>query len=340
MTSCFARKARFALIAAFPVVLGASVPVADGTTYEFVVKSQSTQTGNKETVTMRGRSTFAGDDARVEILSNSVAGAEGMFGGKGSYFLVLDGGQKMLLVDPSQRSYMSWDMARMFAGMGKAVNAIGGLVKMQMSDIRIDAQDMGAGETIQGYSTRHVRMIQNYTVSAKMFGRTSTTRTETTTDYHFAPALAKMTNPFVSNSQTMAMMSQLDMFNNPDYQRQMAAANAKLQRGVPLKMVARTVSTDSKGKQDVSVVTTEMVNFSKANVPKSTFAIPSGYAQVEMPNMGAALAGGAGANAKPGFNADSVVGDAKQGIKEGLKEGVKEGAKEATKAKLRGIFKR
>jgi len=347
MLSRFARPVRFGAVAAFPFVLAASVPVADGTTYEFVMKTQSTQTGNKETVSMRGRGTYAGDNARLDILDASVAGGSDAFVGKGTYFLVLDGGKKMLLVDPAQKSYMAWDMANMFAGMSKAVNAIGGLVKMQMSDIKIEAQDMGAGQTIQGYSTKHVRMVQNYTMSAKMFGRTSTSRTETTTDYYFSPALRNVANPFVSNSQAMAMLSQMDMFNNPDYKRQMTAANAKLQQGVPLKTVARTVTTDEKGKQQTTISTTEMVNFSKTNVPSSTFVVPAGFALVEMPSMGAAMAGAGSAGSgntassnRPGFNADSVAAEAKQGVKEGLKESVKDGAKEATKAKLRGIFKR
>ncbi len=335
MLDHFPRPARLAAVLALPFVVAAAFPVADGTTYEFIVKSQSAQTGNKETVTMRGRGTVAGNDARLDILDASVAGSSGAFGGKGSYFLVLDGGAKMLLVDPSQKSYMAWDMASMFAGMSKVVNAVGGLVKMEMSDIRIDAQDMGAGPKIQGYSTNHVRMTQNYTISAKVFGRSSKTRSETTTDYHFAPALRSLSNPFVSNSQAMAMLSQMDMFNNPDYKRQMTAANAKIQYGVPLKSVSRTVSTDDRGKQQVSLVTSEMVNFAKSNVPSSTFTVPAGYQMIQMANPGATAS-----NGKPGFNADSVAAEAKQGAKEGLKEGVKEGAKEATKAKLRGIFKR
>ena len=347
MRTWFSRPARFAAAAALPFVFTAAapVPVADGVTYEFIMKSQSAQTGNKETVSMRGRGTVSGDAARIDILDASVAGGSDAFGAKGSYFLVLDGGKKMLLVDPNQKSYAAWDMASAFAAIGKVMNVVGGLVKLEMSDIKIDAQNMGAGETIEGYKTNHVRMVQNYSMSAKMFGRTSKSRSETTTDYYFAPELKNVSNPFVSNSQAMAMMSQMDMFNNPDYKRQMAAANAKIQYGVPLKSVTKTVTTDDKGKQQTSTVTTEMVNFKKGNIPASTFAIPTGYAMVEMPNLNANTAGGPGAKTAgntetPGINADSIAAAAKQGALEGAKEGMKEGAKEATKAKLRGIFKR
>jgi hypothetical protein len=348
MSTALKRTARFMSVAALPFVFMAAQPVTDGMTYEFVMKANNKTTGNKEQVTMRGRGTYAGDDAKIEILeASSSTGGQEAFGGKGTYFIVKDGGQVMYLVVPKDKQYMKWDMMSMMAGMSKVVNAMGSLVKMQMSDVKIDAQDLGAGETVQGYPTRHIRMVQNYTVSASVFGKKSTTKSESTVDYYFAPTL-KIANPFVTNSQQMAMMSQFDMFNNPDYKSQMAAANAKLPKnGVPLKMITTTVSTDDKGKKETSTAVMEMVNFKAANVPSSEFAIPSGYTEIQMPNLSGAMSanGGAGAGAgtdanKPGYNVDSVAADAKQGAKEGVKESVKEGTKDAVKGKLKGIFKK
>lgn len=341
MSTRLSRRVRFAAVAAIPLVFAAAMPVADGMSYEFVMKSQSKATGNKETVTLRGRGTYAGDDAKLEILDASAStGGSEVFGGKGSYFIVKDGGKEMLLVDPGQKQYMKWDIANMFAGMSKVLNAVGGLVKMQISDVKIDAQDLGAGPTVQGYPTRHIRMIQNYTVSASVFGKTSKSRSEATTDYYFAPSL-KIANPFVSNSQQMAMMAQFDMFKNPDYQSQMAAANAKLPKNaVPLKMVTNTVTTDEKGKQETAVTTMEMVNFKATSIPASAFAVPADYKMIEMPSLDAQMAGQNKDPNAPGFNADSIGAAAKQGVKEGITEGVKEGTKEAAKKKLKGIFKR
>lgn len=351
MRSILTRPARFAAVAALPFLVAAALPVTDGMSYEFVMKSQSKATGNKETVTLHGRGTYAGDDAKLEILDASAnTGGEETFGGKGTYFIVKDGGKEMLLVDPTQKSYMKWDIANMFAGMSKVINAVGGLVKMQISDVKIDAQDLGAGESVQGYPTRHIRMVQNYTVSASMLGRSSKSRSETTTDYYFAPSL-RIANPFVSNSQQMAMMSQFDMFKNPDYQSQLAAANAKLPKtGVPLRTVTKTVTTDEKGKQETSITTMEMVNFKATSVPASVFAIPSDYKMIEMPALNASMsangsAGASGSNGGKGFTADSIAAAAKQGAKEGATEGAKDEAKNAAKdaaagaaKKIKGIF--
>jgi len=345
MPTRFLRPARFVSLAALPLVFAAALPVADGMSYEFIMKNQSSQTGNKETVTLRGRGTYSGDDARIEILDASAnTGGTEMFGGKGAYFIVRNGGQEMLLVNPAEKAYMKWDIATMFAGMSKVMNAVGGLVKMQMSDIKIDAQDMGAGETVQGYPTRHIRMVQNYTINASMFGRSTKSRSETTTDYYYAPSL-KVANPFVSNSAAMAMMAQMDMFNNPEYKSQMASANAKLPKsGIPVKTVTKAVTIDEKGKQEVMISTMEMVNFKRENIPASTYAIPDGYQMIEMPKLDANMAAGADGKGKtasgPVLNADSVANAAKQGAAEGVKETVKAGAKDAATKKLKGIFKR
>jgi hypothetical protein len=344
MHNRLSRATRFAAAAAVPFVFAAAMPVADGMSYEFVMRSTGKATGNKETVTMRGRGVYSGDDAKIEILeAASQAGGREAFGGNGSYFIVKDGGKEMLLVVPKEKQYMKWDLAAMMSGMGKVVNAVGGLVKLQMSDVSIDAQDLGAGETVQGYPTRHIRMTQKYTVSASMFGKTSKTRSEATTDYYFAPSL-RIANPFVSNSQQMAMLNQFDMFKNSDYQSQLAAAQAKLPKnGVPLKTVTTTISTDEKGKQETSTTIMEMVNFKSANIPKSEFSVPSDYKMVEMPNFNTMSAGGnasaEGENASA-MNVDSAAAAAKAGANDAVKDAAKEGAKQAATKKLKGIFKR
>lgn len=341
----FRPSARYALIAALPLIFGAATPLAPGMSYDFVMKTQGKQTGGKDKITMSGRGMYAGDEAKIEITEAAASsGGEEVFGGKGAYFIVKGGGKEMYLVNPSEKTYAKWDIATMFAGMSKMVNAVGGLVKMQMSDIRIDAQDMGAGETVQGYATRHIRMTQNYTMSVSMFGRKSVSRNESTTDYYIAPAL-KIANPFVSNSNQMAMISQLDTFNNPDYKNQMMAANAKIPKsGVPLRTITTSVVTDSKGKAETSVTTMEMLNFKASNISPREFAIPSEYKLIEMPSVGQGLAGNTATNGDKtkgeGFNADSVAAAAKEGAKEGIKDAARDEARKATAKKLKGIFKR
>jgi hypothetical protein len=214
---------------------------------------------------------------------------------------------------------------------------------MQMSDIHIDAQDVGSGPAIQGYPTHHMRMVQNYTMTASVFGRSSKTTTATTTDYYLSPTL-KIANPFTRNSEQLA--GAMDIFNNPDFKTQMMAAQAKMPKGaIPLKTVTTSVSTDSKGKAETTISTMEMTNFKAADIPRSAFAIPSDYALVQMPNMNVAGSGdgadaGKGTAAQgPALNADSIAAAAKAGAADGAKNAVKDAAKDAAGKKLRGIFK-
>jgi hypothetical protein len=344
MNTVLIRSSRLAVVAALPLLVAARplpAPVIGGTTYEFVVRARTAQGGDKESVMMRGRGAFAGSDGRIEILETASPAGSEVFGGKGSYFLV-HAGRKMILVDPTNKQYMEWDMANMLAGMSKMVNAMGGLMKFELSDIKIESHNLGAGENLQGYPTVHYQMIENYTMNVKIFGRGSKSHNETTIDYYFAPSL-NLANPFMSNSRAMAQS--FDLFNNPDYKAQMTAAQARIQWGVPLKTVVKTVSTDDKGKQQVSTVISEMINFHHTDLPSSMFAIPADYKQIEMPKLDANVAAGgsgdAAGGAKPAdINADSISKAAKDSAKAGVKDAAKEAAKEAGKQKLRGIFKR
>lgn len=320
--------ATVAAVASLPLLAAAMPGTIGGTSYEFTVRSQNTQSGNRESVIMKGRGMFAGDNARLEILDASGSGGGDMFGSRGSYFLLLDGGKKMLLVDPAQKSYMEWDMESMLAGMNKMMGALGGLVRMEMSDVKIEAQGMGSGGVVNGYSTQHVRLIQNYTMNAKVMGRSSTSRVETTTDYYFAPELRALVNPFVQNSGAFTAMG--NMFNDPEYKRQMEVAQAKL-TGVPVKTVARSVTTQPDGKQETSIVTTEMTGFQNTDIAAATFAVPSGFQVVEMPRFDVPAIGG---------NADGEggesIGDA---VREGAAEGAREGAKDATRDAVKDAAK-
>ncbi len=344
MITVFPRPSRLALVATLPLMLAArplAAPLAGGTTYEFIVHSQSDRTGNKESVMLRGKGTFAGSDGRIDILETAMQGNSTMFGGKGSYFLTLDGGKKMMMVDPANKQYMEWDAASMFAGMSKMMNAMGGMVKMEMSDVKIESHNLGAGEILQGYKTVHYQMVQNFTVNVKVFGRSSKSRNESTTDYYFAPALKGLANPFVSNGQAWAQLG--DMYNNPDYKSQMDAARSRIEFGVPLKTVVKTVRTDDKGKAEASVVTSEMLNFHNTDVPASTFHIPEGYTLVQMPKLDGNMAAGGAAGGNdsssaatmPDINTDSASAAAKKAAADAAKAA----AKEAAKSKLRGIFK-
>jgi hypothetical protein len=321
-----------ALAAALPVIVAAKFPTDPGTTYEFTVRSQTSQTGNRESVVMKGKGTFSGENAKIEILDAPSGGDEGLFGARGSYFLALDGGKKMLLVDPSKKTYMEWDLQSMLSGMTQMMGALGGMMRMEMKDVSIQAQEMGSGGTVNGHATNHVRITETYTISARVLGRSSTSKVETTTDYYVAPSL-KVANPFMQSTQAFGAMG--DMFNNPDYQRQAQAAYAKV-KGVPVKTVTRSVTTQADGKQEISLTTAEMSGFQTVNVAASTFAVPTGFQAIEMPKFDMPATAGAGAEADA-QGGPSIGEAAREGAAEGAREATKEAAKDAVKGAIGGL---
>lgn len=327
---------------ALPVALFATPALEAGFTYDFRVSSASTQGDQtKELTVMAGRGQVAGDKARVDLSEAKNGGP--MFTGKGGYVMVKDGGATMYMVDPAEKQYYSFNMEQMFAGLGSTLKMMGGMVKMTMTDVKIDVQDLGAGERIQGYPTRHVRQTQSHTISVSVLGRKSSTTSADTTEMWIAPELKHVGNPFLQMGGAAAGMD----FGNPDYKKQSLAAQAKIPAGFPLRSVSRSHSTDEKGKTSVVVSTMEVTNFRKGDVPASVFAIPGDYTEVPMPfaelaalgdSVDAARAREGGAN---GATADKASpGKTGDELKEAVKEAGKEGVKEEAKKKIRGLFKK
>lgn len=328
---------------ALPLALFATPALETGFTYDFRVSSSSTQGDQtKELSVMAGRGQVAGDKARIDLSEAKNGGP--MFTGKGGYVMVKDGGTTMYMVDPGEKQYYSFNMEQMFAGIGSTLKMMGGMVKMTMTDVKIDVQDLGAGERIQGYSTRHVRQTQSHTISVSVLGRKSSTTSVDTTEMWIATDLKHVGNPFLGMGAAAAGVD----FGNPDFKKQALAAQAKIPAGLPLKSVSRNHSTDEKGKTSMIVSTMEVTNFKKGDIPASTFAIPGDYKEVPMPFAELAAMGdsveaarardkGAAANGAADKASSEKTGDE---LKDAVKEAGKQGVKEEAAKKLRGLFKK
>lgn len=280
MSSSSARRRPRALLAlAVPLALAAAAPAVDpGLVYEFRVVAEQQDGGRaKETMRMvgRGQVTRAGD-ARIDLVE---ARNTGPMADRNGYVLV-QGGERMVMVDPKEKQYYAFDVGQMMAGAGAMLQAVGGLVRMEMSDVAIAAEELGAGEAIHGHETRRVRVTQAFTMTMSVLGRRNVTRTVDTTEYWLAPGLKHVVNPYLRVGSAAA--GALD-FGNPEFAAQMAAAQAALNVGLPLKSVSRGAAIDDKGKATVTVTTMEITSLQEGDVPASAFAIPAGYTEVAMP---------------------------------------------------------
>lgn len=342
-------RRRAAAFVAVPALMllpmrSALTPVAPGLTYTFKMSTQLTESNGKtkELSGMVGKGQVAGNSARFEIIeAKGAQGAQKEQFGKGSYMLFTEGGKTMTIVDPENKQYYEMDLA----GMMRMMSAMGPIVKIEMTDVAIDAEPLGAGETIEGYATEKYRLVSKYTTKVSIIGMTQTSQVADTAIYWYAPKLKLVANPF-GNASGLA-----GLVNSADYDAQMNAAMAKLPKSVPVKIVSRSLQTDGKGKQQTQVTTVEFTEISPGDVPASAFEIPSTFAKIQGPGLTAeqadslqkAMDAAKQAQAQQGGQGNvtdptGVTDAAKQGAKEGAQEAAREGAKATAKKKLGKIF--
>ena len=317
-------RLQFLAIAAPVVFIAAATPRpianrAPGLKYTFASHVQITDPNGTTTdrVAMSGHASVLGDRGRIDLdsMAAPMNPAQQQHNGdsmRGVYFLSLDGGSRFVLVDPSKKQYM--DVGGMMQGLSALSSNSGGLIKMQASNVHIDAEKIGAGPAILGHSTVHYRLTESKTMNTKILFRTVTSHDSTVTDLYYAPDLKNFINPLLSNSQMMGM---LDMFG-PDYKQQYMAAHSKLyQEGAPLRTISTSKVTDGSGKVRTTVSTTEVTQLSAGNVDASLFDIPAGYTKIDTSVLGSTTAS-AQTDSSAAHSADSANGK-KSLLKKGIK---------------------
>lgn len=227
---------------------------------------------------MAGHGQFSGGNSRMDM---SQSMAPGGLMGVGTYVIVKSGARTEWIVDPAKKSYMEVNIDSMAKFSADAQKALGGIAKIEMTDVTADVEALGAGETIEGYATIKYRVTSGYTSKVSVMGRTTATTTTSTGEMWIAPQLAGLYNPAAPASQGAG---------NSEYARKLTAAYAKIGKGVPIKSVTTTQSTGSRARSTTS--TMELVNIKRERVDPSVFEIPPGYTKTDLTQvMGGAVDG-------------------------------------------------
>ncbi len=250
-------------------ILFLSVMLAAGNAlagYHFVAESRVESSGERpETYTVEGW--VEGDRARVEFKGSSAAAGVP----EGTYILSTDGGKTLYLVDPKEKTYSKWDMEAMLRGAGSMMNAVGGMMKMEFRDRKVEAADPVPGGKILGYPTTKYVFDTSYTMVVKVFtmkqeqhvsSHEEIWATDSLADPGFAAWLRKKA-PRTGNEDLDAMIE----------------AGMKKIDGVVLKQITRSRTVDSKGKKKESVSTMEVVQLEETGVDDAMFRIPPGYTE-------------------------------------------------------------
>lgn len=334
--------------AAAIALLAAAVPVASGYQYTFRMASRTTDDKGtvKEDTPMLATVQVAGAKARIDFQEAGREQQGGMFS-KGTYMIADRGARMVILVDPKEKSYAEMPVDAIGQAMGSMIGGMGKMLKIKVSNAKFSTQDLGAGESVGGFATRHYRVVHDYDMDVQVAWMKSNTSNHTEADYWVNPEISALPNPIF---EMFASVGSALVASDAEFVRDVKVAMDKMFKGVPVKAITRTTSIDKKGKKTESVSTMEMLNITRANVPDAVFAIPAGYTKAEPPKdeMAAGAPGGVPDYTVPSTAPDSAQGadsaaaqpSVKDAAKDAAKEVGKEAAKEAAKKKLRGMFKR
>lgn len=196
----------------------------------------------------------------------------------GGEFLVLQPGH-LYSVHPDKREYSDSRPEALSDVIGTALRATQLLVRFELSDVEILAQDLGGGESIAGQATHHYRMIQRFSVSVHplIIGKTDDPpeKNEVVTDYWVATSLRLPRNPLVELlSNAPSALAQQDR----GFARRSVAMRDSLFSGMPMKV---QVTARKGGEHSRVAQMFEVTSVARVNVDASLFEIPADYRRTD-----------------------------------------------------------
>ncbi len=216
------------------------------------------------------------DGLKAKVLF--IDGDEGMMK-DGSYLLTPDGGETLFLVNPKEESYFRWTIDGMFTMMSATLQGMGPLFEMDLSDPKFKELGEEPGGTLLGHATRKVTTLTGFTMDMKVMGIKRHAEIETVQEAWIAQGLddlgfgvwLRRKPPSTGDAEFDELM--------------LEGWNAR--QGFPLKSVATTNSTNKKGKTETTISQMTVDVLRDESIPASTFEIPEGYEEVEMPALAA-----------------------------------------------------
>lgn len=205
-----------------------------------------------------------GDMARIDFKEGQGPGA-----GEGGYLVTTNAGKPFYMVSPKDKTYMKWDMESM---MGLA-GAMGGMMKMKISDPKVEMLLDEAGEKMLGYSTRHYKFRTSYQMSMTVMGfknESSVVKEEET-----------WTTKQLDITTLGSWFSKMPKTNNEDLDKLIQAEKGKM-TGMPLKTLSVQTNTDGEGKSTVTRTSMEVTEIKKIGAGDVAAEIPADYKEMDL----------------------------------------------------------
>jgi hypothetical protein len=207
--------------------------------------------------------TAAGDKARMDFLEGGPVKSDG-------FILTKDGGKSMTMVNTKDKTYMSWDMDAMM-GMAGAMTS---MMKMEVTDPKLEKLLDEPGQPILGYPTRHYKFRIRYGMSMNVMGFSmvsDVTREEET-----------WTTTKIDTAALSRWIGKIPKTMNETLDKLIELERGKME-GLPLKMISVQSTTDKKnGKVTTTKQTMEVTEIQTLTADPATFEIPAGYKEMKL----------------------------------------------------------
>lgn len=196
--------------------------------------------------------------------------------GDGTYLLTKDGGQTLVLINPQEKTFASFDLDAMLKTAAAIMNSMGGLFKMEVVNPKVEVVLDEDGGSVAGLPTRHIRSQSSYTMQVKVLGRSQASEVEQLQDLWVTHAIRdRGFGVWLRKTPPKTGVASLD---------KLIAAEAGKIEGFPLKMETVSTTRSDKGKQTTTRTTMQVTELDTdaAAPPASTFEVPAGYEETQL----------------------------------------------------------
>ncbi len=194
----------------------------------------------------------------------------------GNYLLTQDGGATVYLVNPKDKTYTPFSIAKALSVLGSLTEATGGMISITFSDGYGEILGDEPGEPILSHTTQKVSLRHGFTLttSMKMIGRKTVSKMDTQTETWVAPDLKDAAlNLWLRKGPPETGDSELDTV--------LRSAMIPLD-GFPLKSISTTTTTDKKGKEKVDQTEMTVTLLREETVPAAIFELPADYEEISL----------------------------------------------------------
>jgi hypothetical protein len=293
----------------------------------------------KDYVVMSGRAMVTSKNGRLDI--DEAAKDRGAMGEKGGYFLYDQ--TSMMIVSPKDKQILKFGFDDLEKGVSAMMaNAPG--MRIAISDVAVNFEKLGPGEPLLGMSTTKYRITQDYKIAMKVAFMNRNSSEHIVQDFWMADEKKGFANPFAR----MGGMRPVGGGAFSELISKTTEANAKMGKGIPIKTLTTTTSTNDKGEVTTNVATMEMTELHAGDVDDALFVPPADYQVMDMGAQTKAMAEqmqqAKAAQAGTADAAQPAQPDSTPSMKEAAKKTAEQAAKDAATAGVKkglgGLFRR